>query len=163
MMTSAKGNIFRVTGHFCGNSPVPGDFPAQRQVTRSFDVFCDLRLNKRLKQSRGWWFVTLSRPLWRHCNVASVTHVMISSGIGLLPNRRQEITQKYAGMLPIEPWEKINGIWFKLQKFLSKIHLKMPSAKCRPFCSIRGWVEGGMDVGQRTLGWRWVYKSMKNC
>ena len=35
-----------------GNSPVPGEFPAQRSVTRSFDVFFDLRLNKRLsKQS----------------------------------------------------------------------------------------------------------------
>ena len=53
-----------------GNSPVPGDFPAQRPVTRSFDVFFDLRLNKRLsKQSWGWWFETLSRPLWLHCNV----------------------------------------------------------------------------------------------
>ena len=52
-----------------GNSPVPGEFPAQRPVTRSFDVFFDLRLNKRLsKQSWGWWFETLSRPLWRHCN-----------------------------------------------------------------------------------------------
>ena len=52
-----------------GNSPVPGDFPAQRPVTRSFDVFFDLRLNKRLsKQSWGWWFETLSCPLWRHCN-----------------------------------------------------------------------------------------------
>ena len=28
-----------------GNSPVPGDFPAQRPVTRRFDVFFDLRLN----------------------------------------------------------------------------------------------------------------------
>ena len=36
---------------FCaGNSPVTGDFPAQRPVTRSFDVFFDLRLNKRLTQ-----------------------------------------------------------------------------------------------------------------
>ena len=36
------------------NSPVPGE---QRPVTRSFDVFVDLRLNKRLnKQSWGWWF-----------------------------------------------------------------------------------------------------------
>ena len=53
-----------------GNSPVPGEFPAQRPVTRSFGVFFDLRLNKRLsKQSWGWWFETLSRPLWRHCNV----------------------------------------------------------------------------------------------
>ena len=52
-----------------GNSPVPGEFPAQRPVTRSSDVFLDLRLNKRLsKQSWGWWFDTLSRPLGRHCN-----------------------------------------------------------------------------------------------
>ena len=52
-----------------GNSLVPGEFPAQRPVTRSFDVFFDLRLNKRFsKQSRGWWFETLSRSLWRHCD-----------------------------------------------------------------------------------------------
>ena len=38
-------------------------------MTRSFDVFFDLRLNKGLsKQSRGWWFVTPSCTLWRHCN-----------------------------------------------------------------------------------------------
>ena len=44
-------------------------FPAQRPVTRIFDVFCDLRLNKRLsKQSWGWWFETLLRTLWRHHN-----------------------------------------------------------------------------------------------
>ena len=37
-----------------GNSPVIGEFPAQRPVTRSFDAFFDLRLNKRLsKQSFG--------------------------------------------------------------------------------------------------------------
>ena len=52
-----------------GNSPVPGEFPTQRPVTRSFDVFFDLCLNTRLrKQSRGWWFETLSCPLWRHRN-----------------------------------------------------------------------------------------------
>ena len=52
-----------------GNSPVPGEFPTQRPVTWSFDVFFHLRLNKRLsKQSWGWWFETISRPLWRHCN-----------------------------------------------------------------------------------------------
>ena len=51
-----------------GNSPVTGKFPAQRPVTRSFDIFFDLPLNKRLsKQSWSWWFETLSRPLWRHC------------------------------------------------------------------------------------------------
>ena len=46
-----------------GNSPVTSEFPAQRPVTRSFDVFYDLRLYKRLsKQSWGWWFETPSRP-----------------------------------------------------------------------------------------------------
>ena len=43
-MTSSNGNIFRVAGICAGNSPVPGEFPAQRPVTRSFDVFFDLRL-----------------------------------------------------------------------------------------------------------------------
>ena len=51
-----------------GNSPVPGEFPSQRPVTRSCDDFFDLRLDQRLsKQSWGWWFETLSCPLWRHC------------------------------------------------------------------------------------------------
>ena len=31
-----------------GNSPVTGEFPAQRPVTWGFDAFFDLRLNKRL-------------------------------------------------------------------------------------------------------------------
>ena len=54
-----------------GNSPVAGEFPAHRPVTRSFDVFFDLRLNKRLsKQLWGWWFETLSCSLWHHCNRA---------------------------------------------------------------------------------------------
>ena len=51
------------------NSPVPGEFPAQRPVMRSFDVLFDQRLNQLLsKQWSGWWFETLSCPLWRHRN-----------------------------------------------------------------------------------------------
>ena len=45
-----------------GNSPDTGELPAQRPVTRSFDVFFYLRLIMRLsKQSWGWWFETSSR------------------------------------------------------------------------------------------------------
>ena len=52
-----------------GNSLGTGEFPEQRPVTRSFDAFFDLRLNKRLsKQSWGWWCETPSRSLLRHCN-----------------------------------------------------------------------------------------------
>ena len=55
-----------------GNSLFPGEFPSQRPVTRSFDVFFDLRQNKRLStQWWGWWFEMPICPLWRHCNVTS--------------------------------------------------------------------------------------------
>ena len=64
MMTSSNGNISRVTGHLCGEFTVPGEFPAQRPVTRSFHVFFDLRLKPLSKQSWSWWFKTLSPPLY---------------------------------------------------------------------------------------------------
>ena len=48
----------------------------QRSVTRSFDAFFDMRLNKRLsKQSWGWWCETPSCPLWRHWYVDIVKPV----------------------------------------------------------------------------------------
>ena len=54
---------------FAGNSEVTGEFPEQSRVTRRFDVFFALCLNKRLsKQWWVWWCVTPSLPLWRHCN-----------------------------------------------------------------------------------------------
>ena len=71
-----------------GNSPVPGEFPAQRPVTRSFDVFFDLRLNERLsKQSWGWWFETLSRPLWRYCYEMFTCIILIFSIFNVHLNR----------------------------------------------------------------------------
>ena len=69
MMTSSNGNIFRVTGPLCGEFTDPGEFPTQRPVTWSFDIFFDLRLNKWLsKQPWGWWLETPSWSLWRQCN-----------------------------------------------------------------------------------------------
>ena len=55
----------RVTGPFCG---VSGEFPSERPVARSFDIFFDLCMNKRLSK-QSWCFETLSCPLWRHRNV----------------------------------------------------------------------------------------------
>ena len=74
MTTSSNGNIFRVTGHLCGEFTGP-----QRPVARSCDVFYGLRLNTRLsKQSWGWRFETPSRPLWRHCNGAPRWHALVA-------------------------------------------------------------------------------------
>ena len=68
--TSISLETFSVLLALCaGNSPVTGEFPSQRPVTRSFDVFFDLRPNEWLnKQSWGWWFETPSGSLWHHCN-----------------------------------------------------------------------------------------------
>ena len=56
--------------HFPRYWPFVRGIPTQRPVTRSFDVYFDLRPNKRLsKQWWGWWFETQSCPLWRHRNV----------------------------------------------------------------------------------------------
>ena len=66
---------------FARNSPVTCEFPSQRP--RSFDVFFELCLNKRLsKQSRRRWFETSLRSLWRHCNVNS-THCSQALATGL--------------------------------------------------------------------------------
>ena len=75
--------IFSASLALCeGFSPVIGEFPSQRPVARSFDVFCDLRLNKRLsKQSGGRWYETPLGSLWRHCNApwndSSLLHLMV--------------------------------------------------------------------------------------
>ena len=77
MMMSSNENIFCFTDPLWGEStghqwipPVTDEVPSQRPVTRSFDVFFDLRLNKRLtKQTRRRWFEMPSRSWWRHCYV----------------------------------------------------------------------------------------------
>ena len=56
------------------NSPVTGEFPSQRPVTRSFDAFLPAPWIKRLsKNSCGWWLQTPSRSLWRRGNVGLCT------------------------------------------------------------------------------------------
>ena len=126
MMASSNGNIFRVTGHLCGEFTSPRWIPAQRPVTRSFDVCFDLHLNKRLiKQSGGWWFEILSHPLWCHCNVnrcnmAPTSHCFTAS----FPHLEWDVcTNMYTislqvcnismGILPMEQKciSRINSIW----------------------------------------------------
>ena len=79
MMTSSNGNIFRVTGPLWG-----GEFRSQRPVTRNFDVFFNLRLNKRLnkdvddlRRHRAHYDVTVmsaTPPNLYNTAVTSATH-----------------------------------------------------------------------------------------
>ena len=65
-----------------GNSLVIDEFPTQRPVTRSFDVFFGLRLNKLLsKQSCGWWLETPSR---HRAHYYVTIMVMLNSSIDTL-------------------------------------------------------------------------------
>ena len=82
-----------------GNSPVTGEFPAQRPVTRSFNVFFDLRLNKRLsKQSWGWWFETPSRPLWP---IVMTLHSVYVIGVNFIYSNRFQAVSKPATALHV--------------------------------------------------------------
>ena len=100
VMTSSNGNISASLALYAWNSPVTGELPSQRPLTRSFDVFFDLRLNKRPgKQSGGWWFETPLRPLWRHCNVASTLFRVVNPPSRTLPTHRV-IQQGSHGITP---------------------------------------------------------------
>ena len=85
-MTSSNEKFFPVTGPLCGVFTGTGEFPPQRPVTRSFEVFFYLQqwLSKRL---RRWRFETPSRSLWRHCAISHAWHCVSNhKDIDGLPN-----------------------------------------------------------------------------
>ena len=94
-----------------GNSPVTGEFPSQRPVKRSCDVFFDLRMNKRLsKQSIRRWFETPSHSLWHHCNDSDITHEVLRD----FAKYRRIFKWRYPvrksdteSLITIETWKKV--------------------------------------------------------
>ena len=64
-----KWKLFSALLAFCaGNSPVYGEFPAQRPVTRSFDIFLSAPESTVKQTMEMPVFETPSRSLSRHCN-----------------------------------------------------------------------------------------------
>ena len=96
------------------NSPVTGEFPTQRPVTQSFDVFFDLCLNRGLsKQSWGWWFEMPSRLLnnditvmiktcQENCARLCITeqYILVNN---MIVETRQHSTQSVGNMPPPSP------------------------------------------------------------
>ena len=66
-----------------GNSPVTGEFPTKRAVTRSFDVFFNLRLNKRLSnQSRlVIWDAILPILTSSQWNMDKLSHQLVCENV----------------------------------------------------------------------------------
>ena len=87
MMTSSNGNIFRVTVPLCGEFTGPGEFPTQRPVTRSFDVFFDLRLNENdwvnnreagdLRRHRAHYDVSVMLPM-TFCGIDIIYGILLA-------------------------------------------------------------------------------------
>ena len=97
MLTSSNGNIFRVAGHLCGAFIGYWWIPAQRPVTRNFDVFFHLRLNKQLsKQWWGWWF----EKLRCHCTQYDVTAMIYCE---IVP-RSLDLTDGKSTLVQIMAW-----------------------------------------------------------
>ena len=84
----------------------------------------------------------ITSPYRRLSHWGRVTHIcvgnlaIIGSDNGLSPGRRQAIIWTNDGILLIGPLgTNCSEIWIGIQTFaLKKIHLKMSSAKWRPFC-----------------------------
>ena len=119
-----------------GNSPVRGEFPIQRPVTRRFDVFFDLHPNKRLsKQWWGWWFEKSSCPWWHHCNEYTVfTCCVCISYRWMLP-----IFVRFTS-LELELYdcpsasEAIWRIWIIVSHGHLKVHCKTTTHKAQETC-----------------------------
>ena len=81
MTMSSNRNVFRNTGPSLSvrDPPITGGFPSQGPVTRSFDVFFHLRLNKRLhKQSRRRWF---GNNTYSNINVCAIKKTLFHPSI----------------------------------------------------------------------------------
>ena len=103
---------------FCvGNLLATGEFPSQRLMTRSFDVFFDMCLNKQLsKQSWGWWFEMPSCSLWCYCNETGKFH-------SLGANQKWNSAEKWLYLhVPIHLRKLLVNIPWKRFKSVRKVH-----------------------------------------
>ena len=88
LLAHGEGNPLMTLALCEGNLPVTSGFPSQRPMPRSFDVFFDPRLNKRLSEQSGrWWFKTPWRSWRRHGNCIalyqfnSIQFISLLSGV----------------------------------------------------------------------------------
>ena len=89
-MTSSSGTFSAWLALCARNSPMTGEFPSQRPVTRSFDVFSDLRMNKwwvnnheagELRRHQAHYDVTV---MWRWVFYGAMNQVISSHSIELV-------------------------------------------------------------------------------
>ena len=123
--TQIKENI-KVPRHWplWGNSPVTSVWPTQKASDAEKNPVDDVIMIYSLTH---WGLAT-------HICVSKL--IIIGSDNGLSPSRSQAIIWTNAGILLIRPLgTKLTEILIEIHIFsFNKMHLKMPSAKWRPFC-----------------------------
>ena len=138
-MTSSNGNIFPVTGPLCGEfTPVTGEFPSQRPVTRSSDVYFDMCLNKRWVNNRGVGdlrhhrthyvviVMQISNTLFRHQPQMNIQYVDIS----FYSFTQLVLSEGYSTFVLQHRNDKFCSIWYCVKLNFDTIshgwHLMMP-------------------------------------
>ena len=120
MMTSSNGNIFRVTGHLCGE--FTGDRWIPRTKASDAELWCFLWswINGWISNRRwGWWLETPSCPLWRHCNDASHGLPSFLGRISILKIRRSDDHIAFiAGILTPKFITSFNQDWGRPQALI---------------------------------------------
>ena len=111
-----KWKLFRVTGPLCGEFTGPGEFPTQRLVTRSFDVFFDLhkRLSKQhIKMNR---YAVIRSMVWCNISGTTISHVLRINCVSMAHGWRT-----YAGHMAYE-W-RCHCVWMSRTRTLPlRIH-----------------------------------------
>ena len=128
-----------------------GEFPSQRPVTWSFDVFFEVRLNKQFsKQSWCRWFETLSGSLWRHCNVQKLqtngkhSHLTRQLNLGHL-------------FIPMEWWDRLKCTCVQLHEFVNVGQPTIDITLSRLHCIATTMSQDSDTV--RTLKWFVTHKN----
>ena len=107
MMTSSNGNIFRVTGPMWGEFSGHRWLPLTKPVTRNFNVFFNLRLNKLLSKRRHAVDFRRHRA---HCNVTVM--IMSSNKKNYVYNLARVLTVRHPSPYTISMW-LIDAIWWR--------------------------------------------------
>ena len=131
MITSSNGSVLRVTALCVGNSPVAGKFPAQRPMTRSFDVYSDVDQRKHQSSASLAFIQGIHRWPVNSPHKGSVTRKMLPfDDVFMSPIRLNEII-----------WIKASSLWNgSLGTNFSEIRIETQRVSLRKFEDVVGYM-----------------------
>ena len=147
MMTSSKGNIFRVTDHLWGESTGHRWIPLTEASDAELWCFLWSAPEQMGNQTIEPPVIkTQSRSLWRHCNGFNALRysdtiwcqITRSSMCQVVTCRlfvTRPLPEPMMPYCPLDPYEAISVKFDSKYIYFNKVHSEMFSAKCRSFCS----------------------------